>query len=130
VAEERIGLDGGFDFGLVGLDFFGGPEAEFGVGRGGFGRGARMDTRGARPTHFFAECGVALGEFETLFRNPLALEVHILLVITVIGAGGEVGQTLKGEEIAGSVVAGHREVVGGVKNRLVDLVGHATHVVT
>jgi hypothetical protein len=122
VAEERIGLDGGFDFRLIGLDFFGGPEAELGVGGGGgFGRGARMDTRGARPTHFFAECGVALGEFETLFRNPLALEVHILLVITVIGAGGEVGQTLKGEEVGWTVVARDREVVSGIENCIVDL---------
>jgi hypothetical protein len=28
VSEERIGLNGGFDFLLVVLDFFGGPEVE------------------------------------------------------------------------------------------------------
>jgi hypothetical protein len=143
-AQEGVGSDGGFDFWLIGGEFPGGPHSKLRIrirrGRE-FGRGARSDPRGARPTHFFAEVLGAFGEGEAFVGDVLAVSVHVLLmsvhllvamvfaefdlafVFAVVGEGGEIGEALEGEEPVRGVIARPHKVKRGVENSVEQFVG-------
>ena len=84
---------------------------------------------------FLAEVEGAFGEGEAFFVHALAVfmysrgvrfapEVHLHFVLAVLGAGREVGETLKGEEIGWGIVAGSSEVIGCIQNDRVDFFGN------
>jgi hypothetical protein len=142
--QEGVGSDGGFDFGLVGGEFFGGPHLELRTVDCGLRTLIFSCVFGFPGGLLLAEVLRAFGQGEALFGVVLAVGVNVLfmspqvqlmgvhllvalvfaefelaLVFAVVGAGGEVGQALESEEAGGGVFAAGGEVVRDAQDGVV-----------
>jgi hypothetical protein len=101
-------------------DFF--PVFGQGAEGVGFGFGGGFTAK-LFVSEFLGDLQALALDLEALEGDFLAGKVHLDFVFAVFGAGGEIGEALKGEELGGIVVFGGGELVCGFEDGVVGFFG-------